>query len=65
MIILDQVPVSTLEEITIETDDISNGKLNSHTGEVQWSFILDAKNQKQFNLKYHVKYPKYKSLIIE
>jgi hypothetical protein len=65
MIVLDQIPVSTLEEISIEIEEISKGKLNSETGEVQWSFVLEPKDQKQFNLKYEVKYPKYKNLIIE
>lgn len=65
MIVLDQVPISTLDEIEIEIIKTSNAKLNSDTGEVKWKFKLASKNQKEIELKYSVKYPKYKNLIIE
>jgi len=65
LLVLDQVPVSTLDEIKVEILEISKGKLNSKTGEVKWSINLNSKEQKVFELKYLVKHPKNKNLIIE
>lgn len=65
MIILDQIPVSRLEEIEVSWKDISKGKFDKTTGEVKWEFEVPPAGSKEFNLQYSVKYPKSKSLIIE
>jgi len=65
MIVLDQTPVSTLDEIEIEIIETSSAKINSETGEVKWVFKLAPKKQKEIELKYSVKYPKNRNLIIE
>lgn len=65
MLIVDQVPVSTLEEIEVDIQKISGAKLNSDTGELKWEFKLEPSDQKELELKYSVKYPKNKNLIIE
>ncbi len=65
MLIIDQIPVSTLDEIKVEALKLSRGKLNPTTGEINWNFILEPNEKKEFDLKYLVKYPKNKSLIIE
>lgn len=65
MVVLDQVPVSTLEEIEIDVLNTSNAKINLTTGEVKWAFKLAPKKQKEIELKYSVKYPKSRDLIIE
>lgn len=65
MIVLDQVPVSTLEEIVVSLDNISGAKHNSENGEIKWDFKLESKIKKEFDLKYSVKYPKNKTLNIE
>lgn len=65
MIIIDQVPVSTLEEIEVGIQNISNGKLETQTGIVKWEFKLTSGQSKEFELKYNVKYPKYRNLIVE
>jgi hypothetical protein len=65
MILLDQIPVSTSEEIEIEVQKISSAQKNNETGEIKWEFTLDPSNKKDFELKYSIKYPKNKSLIIE
>lgn len=65
MMILDQVPVSTLAEIEVEVLDISGGKLDKESGEVKWEFDLHAGKSKEMNLKYSVKYPKSKKLLLE
>ncbi|MBL7967188.1 MAG: mucoidy inhibitor MuiA family protein [Prolixibacteraceae bacterium] len=65
MILLDQVPVSTLEEIEVSVQNISGGKQDPETGEIKWEFTLDSKVKKDFGLDYSVKYPKNKRLIVE
>lgn len=65
MIIIDQVPVSTIEEIEVNVQNISGAKLNSETGEIKWEFELTPKDKKDLELKYSVKYPKFRNLIIE
>lgn len=65
MIILDQAPVSTIEEIEVNVQNISGAKQNSETGEIKWEFELKPNDKKDFELKYSVKYPKYRNLIVE
>lgn len=65
MIILDQVPVSTIEEIEVNVQNISGAKRNSETGEIKWEFELKPNDKKEFELKYSVKYPKNRNLIVE
>lgn len=65
VMILDQIPVSTLAEIEVEVQDISGGKLDKETGEVKWEFDLQPAKSKKLDLKYSVKYPKSKKLILE
>jgi len=61
----DQIPVSTLEEIEINPINISNGKLDSETGIIKWDFQLKTTEKKDIELKYSVRYPKFRTLIIE
>jgi hypothetical protein len=63
--ILDQIPVSTLEEIQVNALDLSNGKLDPETGIIKWDLQLKPAEKKEFDLKYSVQYPKYRTLIIE
>lgn len=65
MVVLDQAPVSKLEEIEVNIQNISNGKLNKESGEVKWEFTLKPMEKKEFDLKYSVKYPKSRNLTIE
>lgn len=65
MVVFDQVPVSTLDEIKVEVQNMSGALFNPKNGEVKWAFILEPNTKKEFELKYAVKYPKDKDLIIE
>lgn len=65
MLIYDQVPVSTLDEIKVEILDISKADHDPETGEIKWEFNIQPNETKTFDLKYSVKYPKYRNLIIE
>lgn len=65
MIVLDQIPISSKEEIKVTLDALFNGELNKDTGEVKWSFKLPTNSIKNLQLKYTVKYPKNRNLIID
>lgn len=65
MLVYDQVPVSTNEEIEVTTETTSGGDLNKETGEVKWKYKLESLGKKEMTLKYKVKYPKERSLTIE
>jgi len=65
MILLDQVPVSTLEEIEVTLINNSGAAYDPETGRIKWEFSLEPNNNREFELNYSVKYPKFKSLIIE
>lgn len=61
----DQVPVSTNDEISVRTENISGGEYNPNTGEVKWKLKLNPSESKTLNLKYIVKSPKEKKLYVE
>lgn len=65
MMLLDQAPISTSEDIEVEVQKTSNGIKNAETGEIRWIFDLDTKQKKDFELKYSVKYSKYLNLSVE
>ena len=65
MIVLDQIPVPTSEDISISVENLSKGDLNEENGEVQWDFSLDPTKEIKFNLKYTAKYAKGRNLILE
>lgn len=63
--VFDQIPVSTVEEIEVKADNISNGKLDPETGIIEWNFQLKPAEKKELDLKYSVRYPKNRTLTIE
>jgi hypothetical protein len=65
LILYDQVPVSTMQDIEVEVKQTSNGKLNEASGEVKWLIELEPNQEKKYELNYSVKYPKNRSLVIE
>ncbi len=65
MIILDQIPVSTREDIEVNEEQISGAEKNNDTGELKWKFNLPPGDKEEIDLKYSVKYPKNRNLIIE
>ncbi|MBK5721084.1 mucoidy inhibitor MuiA family protein [Dysgonomonas sp. Marseille-P4677] len=64
-VVLDQIPVSTISEIEVNTEALSGGDLNAETGEVKWKLKLKPSEKKELELKYKVKYPKDRVLTIE
>ncbi|MBP8850314.1 MAG: mucoidy inhibitor MuiA family protein [Breznakibacter sp.] len=61
----DQIPVSTLDEIEVITDELSGGELKKESGEITWKLNLEPNEKRELNLKYRIKYPKERKLFIE
>jgi uncharacterized protein (TIGR02231 family) len=61
----DQIPVSSNSAITVESMELSGGKLNSQTGQIKWDLDIKPQETKQIVLTYSVKYPKDKTIILE
>ena len=58
IIVEDQIPVSAMSTISVETQELSGGKLDPITGKVTWNLKLNPNETKKLNLKFEVKYPK-------
>lgn len=65
VMLLDQLPISTNEEITLSINNISGAKHNTENGELLWNFKLNPYSKKESILNYTVKYPKNRILYIE
>jgi len=65
MVLLDQVPVPTIEELELNIKDLSGGKRNDESGEIKWMLQLKPKENKEVDLKYTLKYPKYQQIILD
>ncbi len=64
-LIYDQIPISTTKDIQVEIIDISGGKLDTDTGKVEWKITLKPNENKELIIKYSVKYPKDKKVLVE
>ncbi len=61
----DQIPVSSNSGIIVEPIELTGGKHNSQTGEINWDLEIKPAETKQIVLTYSVKYPKDKKVILE
>ena len=61
----DQVPVSSNKEIQVETLELSGGVMNENTGKVTWTLELKPNETKQLILKYSIKSPKDKTVLVD
>ena len=61
----DQIPVSTEKEIKVEAVNISKAEWDKDTGKLSWSLTLKPSETQSMNVKYTVKYPKDKRVILE
>ncbi|RYY39651.1 MAG: mucoidy inhibitor MuiA family protein [Chitinophagaceae bacterium] len=60
----DQVPVSTIKEISVE-EEKTDGERNKETGLIVWQFELPAGATRTLHLSYEVKYPKDRRVVLE
>jgi len=61
----DQLPVSRNNNITVTAEEISGGRLDEAKGIITWQITLQPGEQRDLALRYKVKYPKGRNLIIE
>ena len=65
IIVEDQIPVSTEKEIKVETLNISGAEMDKETGKLSWKCLLEPTESKNMNVKYTVKYPKNRTVVLE
>lgn len=65
IILEDQIPVSTTEEIEVTLDNSKGAKLNEGMGFLRWELDLKPGKTEKVGFKYSVKYPKTMNLILE
>jgi TonB-dependent SusC/RagA subfamily outer membrane receptor len=63
--LFDQVPISSNKEIQVETLELSGGVMNENTGKVAWTIDLKPNETRQVILKYSVKSPKDKTVLVD
>lgn len=63
--ILDQYPISIINDISVNLLKSSNGNVNKETGIIDWELILNAGDQKVLELEYEVKYPRREKVILD
>lgn len=61
----DQLPVSRNSAITVTAEELSGGQLDKESGIVTWKMELRPGEQRELKLRYAVKYPKGRALVIE
>ena len=57
--------VSQNSDITVTTEELSDGNFNKETGIVVWNLELNPGESRKLRLRYQVKYPKNRRLDIE
>ncbi|MDY6801123.1 MAG: DUF4139 domain-containing protein [Bacteroidota bacterium] len=62
IIVEDQFPVSTHEDIEVEYLEKSGAKVNNTNGKLTWDFKIKALESKALQIKFAVKYPKDKKV---
>jgi uncharacterized protein (TIGR02231 family) len=65
MTVLDQYPVSTNREISVDDLKAPDGQVDKETGFVTWAITLAPGKERKLRIGYSVKYPKDKKLVLE
>jgi len=60
LMLKDQYPLSSDEDITIEVEELSGANENKETGVLTWELKLNSNETKKIRISYKVKYPKDK-----
>ena len=61
----DQYPISMNEDIKVDLLETTGAKINETTGKLIWDVKINPNEKKVFNLRYSVKYPSGKPILIE
>lgn len=63
--VFDQIPVSVVNDISIDLIEVTDGSLDEKSGGIVWELSLPSQSQKELQLQYDVKYPKKERVILE
>ncbi len=63
--IFDQLPVAAINSISINPIELSKANHDEKSGKLSWSIELPANDQRELELSYQVKYPKYEQVYLE
>lgn len=64
LVIQDQLPITQNADITIESLELSKGKLDEISGLIEWTMNLKAKETKTFDFNFKIKHAKDKNINI-
>jgi Domain of unknown function (DUF4139)/N-terminal domain of unknown function (DUF4140) len=65
IVLVDQIPVSTNKEISVEDAKAAEAQIDRDTGIATWIFTLPPSQEKKFGISFSVKYPKDRKLVLE
>jgi hypothetical protein len=65
LVIEDQFPISKVADIKIEQIESSGAEINEDDGKLTWKLKLEPKEKRVLVVKYEVKYPKNRNLIVD
>ena len=54
-----------MKEVEVDKVSYDEAELNSETGKLKWQIQLAAGKEKKVGFTYTVKYPKYKSILLD
>ncbi len=63
--VVDQIPVSTNRDISVENVKSPEAQINKETGMINWVVGLRPGEEKKLSISYSVKYPKDQKLLLE
>lgn len=63
--VVDQFPVSTNKEISVEDIKVPEAQVDKDSGIVSWILTLPSEQEKKFNISYNVKYPKDRKIVLD
>ena len=65
LVLEDQVPVSSVDNIKVDIIEKSNADLEENSGKLSWKLDLPPDSNRRLSLKYEVRYPKKMTVIIQ
>lgn len=65
LIIEDQLPVSTTEDIEVTLEQAKGATFDATTGKLRWELAMGMGEKREIGFRYKVKYPKGMSLLLE
>lgn len=65
LIVEDQIPVSTTEDIEVTLEQAKGATVDAATGKLRWELAMGMGEKREIGFRYKVRYPKGMSLLLE